>query len=80
MAIDITVSLTDAEQALVQELAQKVAPEATQPQILAWVRTQCKRGLRDAVIRQWNEYAQVEANELVRTSAIRARNDFPDVT
>jgi hypothetical protein len=80
MAIDITVSLTDAEQALVQELALKVAPGATIPEVLAWVQQQCKRGLRDAVVRKWNEMSQAEASALVAARYDRAAADFPEVT
>lgn len=77
MAINITVALTDAEQALVQELAAKIAPTATGPEIIAWVQLQCKKGLRKSVIELWAEQAREEANALTVTRLARAETDFP---
>jgi hypothetical protein len=49
MAINLTVSLTDAEQAVVEEIAALAAPGASPAQIKAWAEKKAKAGLRAAV-------------------------------
>lgn len=51
MAVDLTVSLTDTEQAVVQAVALQVNPAATAPQIKAWAEKFCKQQLRNEVLR-----------------------------
>jgi hypothetical protein len=50
MAINLTVALTDAEQAVVEEVAALAAPGATALQIKAWAEQKAKAGLRQAVL------------------------------
>lgn len=48
MAIDLTVSLSDQEQALIEQTAALVAPGTTPAQIKAWAEALCKEALREA--------------------------------
>jgi hypothetical protein len=78
MAINLTVSLTDAEQAIVNEVAAKVAPGATPAQIKAWAEKQCKIGLRASVLakREAFDWDQVVATRQQREAEAAA--GFPD--
>jgi hypothetical protein len=79
MAIDLTVSLTDQEQALIQTLALREAPGATPLQIKTWAEKECKKGLRAAVIDRWRA-AVLEDNEVnLRNKQAQAETDFPKV-
>ncbi len=51
MAIDLVISLTDTEQAVVRAVALRVNPGATAPQIKAWAEKLCKAELRKEVLR-----------------------------
>jgi hypothetical protein len=51
MAIDLTVSLTDTEQAVVQAVALVQQPGATGPEIKSWAEKFCKQQLRAEVLR-----------------------------
>lgn len=56
MAIDLTVHLTDKEQAKILEIAALVAPGSTPLQVKQWAEKQAKAGLREAVARELNDY------------------------
>ena len=79
MAIDLTVSLTDAEQAMVQALALRDAPGATQAQIKTWAEKQCKNGLRSVVLQRWRETGQEDQNAALTARENQAVIDFPKV-
>jgi hypothetical protein len=79
MAIDLTVSLTDQEQAMIQDLALRVAPGATAPQIKAWAERECKIGLRNAVIEKWREAGQTDSAIALTQREAQAVTDFPKV-
>jgi hypothetical protein len=78
MAINLTVSLTDAEQAVVEAVAAKLVPNATPAQIKAWCERQAKAGLRSAVLTQRSliDDAEATAARLAREAA--ALTGFPD--
>jgi hypothetical protein len=79
MAIDLTVSLTDTEQAVVQAVALRVNPAATGPEIKSWAEKFCKTQLRREVLRikaQYDEDAD-RAAVAARTEADSA--NFPKV-
>jgi len=67
MAINITVALTDAEQARIVEVAEKVAPDMTGPQLKAWAVKVCKDALRDKVI-EHARAAQRDAENAARAA------------
>ena len=52
MAINLTVALTDAEQARIVEVAAKVSPGMTGPQLKTWAEKFCKDALRAEVLKQ----------------------------
>jgi hypothetical protein len=78
MAVDITVSLTDAEQAIVTEVAARVAPAATSAEILAWAAVQAKAGLRAAVMAERARFDESDAVALRAARAAEADSGFPD--
>lgn len=49
MAINLTIPLTDEEQAEFQELGQTLYPSATGAELVAWAQHVAKNGLRSAV-------------------------------
>lgn len=51
MAINLTVALTDSEQAVVQAVALVEQPGATAAQIKAWAERFCKQELRTEILR-----------------------------
>lgn len=80
MAIDLTISLTDTEQAVVQAVALRENPSATGPQIKAWAEKFCKQQLRNEVLRI--KRAQDEDDDRAAAAA-RVEADatnFPRVT
>ena len=78
MAINLTVALTDAEQAIVNEVAAKVAPAATSAQIKAWAEKQAKAGLRAAVLAQRAAFDESEAVAARIAREQAALTEFPD--
>ena len=64
MAVTLSFNLTDAEEARIIEIAGMVAPDATPAQIKAWAERHAKIGLREIVMRVYNEYkdAQLESD------------------
>jgi hypothetical protein len=78
MAINLTVALTDAEQAIVNEVAAKVAPGATPAQIKAWAEKQAKAGLRAAVLAERAAFDQAEATAARLAREAAALTGFPD--
>lgn len=78
MAINLTVALTDAEQAFVNEVAAKVAPGATPAQIKAWAEKQAKAGLRAAVLAQRKAFDEAEAVALRAAREAEVDTGFPD--
>lgn len=74
MAIDLTVSLTDTEQAIVQAVALKEQPGATAAQIKAWAEKFCKSQLRSEILR-----IKKQQDEDADRAAAAARTDA-DVT
>jgi hypothetical protein len=78
MAINLTVALTDAEQAVVTAVAGRVAPGATAAQVKAWAEKQAKIGLRHAVLAHraaFDEAEEVAARIARETEALTG---FPD--
>ena len=67
MAVDLTVSLTDEEQAIVSEMADYFRPGATNAEIKAWAEKAAKNGLRQRVIELQNRRAQ-EAAQATRSA------------
>jgi hypothetical protein len=80
MAINLTVALTDQEQALIQTLALRVDPNLTAPQIVAWAEKQCKIGLRNAVMDIKREIDDQDAKAAFAAAQAQAQVDFPKVT
>lgn len=78
MAINLTVSLTDAEQAIVEEVAAQVAPGATAAQIKAWAERQAKAGLRQAVLSRREQFDWDQALALRAQREAAAAMGFPD--
>jgi uncharacterized protein YdeI (YjbR/CyaY-like superfamily) len=78
MAINLTVALTDAEQAFVNEVAAKVAPGATPAQIKTWAEKQAKAGLRAAVIAERSTFDWNEAVALREAREAALLEGFPD--
>lgn len=58
MAVTLSVDLTDAEQAKLQEVAQLIQPGATQAQIKAWAERNAKKGLRRIVRERYMQTLQ----------------------
>lgn len=80
MAIDLTVSLTETEQAVVQAVALVQDPNLTGPQIKAWAEKFCKQQLRAEVLR-----IKKQQDEDADRAAVAARieadaTNFPKVT
>ena len=78
MAINLTVALTDAEQAILTEVAGKVAPGATAAQVKAWAEKQAKAGLRAAVLANRAAYDEADALALRVSREASATTGFPD--
>ena len=80
MAINLTVALTDAEQAIVEQVAAIVAPGATGAQIKAWAERECKRALRAKVL-DIKRVADEDAERIALANrAAQLLTDFPEVT
>jgi glycine/serine hydroxymethyltransferase len=58
MAITLSVTLTDQEQAKLVEIANIIAPNMTGPQLKVWAEKHAKIGLREIVQRRFNDYQQ----------------------
>jgi hypothetical protein len=58
MAITLSITLTDAEQAKLIQIADAIAPNMTGPQLKAWAEKQAKLGLRQTVQLKYNEFQQ----------------------
>jgi uncharacterized membrane protein len=80
MAINLTVSLTDQEQALIQALALRVDSNFTGPQIVAWAEKECKRGLRRSVMEIKQRVDDEDAKAAFAAAQAQAAVDFPKVT
>ena len=78
MAINLTVALTDSEQAILTEVAGKVAPGATPAQIKTWAELQAKAGLRSSVMAQRAAFDEVEAIASRLAREADATAGFPD--
>jgi hypothetical protein len=78
MAINLTVALTDAEQAVVEEVAAIAAPGATAAQIKAWAEQKAKAGLRQAVLDVKQRVIFDEANVARATAEAALYAGFPD--
>ena len=79
MAIDLTVSLTDNEQSVVQAVALQVNPAATGPEIKAWAEKFCKAQLRAEVLRLKQQQDE-DADRAAVAARIEADNaNFPKV-
>jgi hypothetical protein len=79
MAIDLTVALTDAEQAIVTAVAEIVAPGATPLQVKEWAEAECKRALRSKVL-DLKRVADEDAERIALANrAAQLLTDFPVV-
>lgn len=79
MAVNVTVVLSDSEAAAIRELADRIQPGMTDPQLIAWAAVQSKKGLRVEFMKLW--YA-AEANLEQTTKLTRQANintNFPEV-
>jgi uncharacterized protein YehS (DUF1456 family) len=56
MAVDLTVHLTDEEQAKIVEIAAVVAPQMTPLELKAWAEKEAKNGLRETVQKIYFDY------------------------
>lgn len=80
MAINLTVNLTDAEQAIVEAVAAKAAPGATPAQIKAWAERRAKAGLRAAVLAYRSTFDEEEAIAARQAREASAASGFPELT
>lgn len=55
MAVTLSVTLTDAEQAKLLAMAEVIAPGMTPLQVKAWAEKNAKAGLRSIVQQLWNQ-------------------------
>jgi homoserine kinase len=78
MAINLTVALTDSEQARIVEIAAFVSPGATGPQIKAWAEKVCKDALREAVREQALKGRQEAENVARQEAAVALKADWPE--
>jgi len=79
MAINLTVALTDSEQAVVEAVAAVVTPGATPLEIKAWAEKECKRALRAKVL-DLKQAADEEAERVAVAARAAARlTGFPEV-
>jgi hypothetical protein len=79
MAINLTVALTDAEQAIVSEVAARVAPGATAAQIKTWAEKECKNALRARVLEFKRAYDADDDRAAVAARNAQVNTDFPIV-
>lgn len=68
MAINLTVALTDSEQAKVQELAAVVAPGMSAAQLKAWAEAKAKSLLREHIV-DLARRERLEAENVARRDA-----------
>jgi hypothetical protein len=78
MAINLTVALTDAEQAVVEEIAALTVPGASATQIKAWAEKKAKAGLRQAVLDVKQRLILDEANATRAAAEAALYAGFPD--
>lgn len=78
MAVNLTVALTDAEQARLSDVAALVAPNATPAQVKEWAETTAKAKLRDEVLRIHRDAVRDAENAARRQDEQAWSNDWPD--
>jgi hypothetical protein len=78
MAINLTVALTDAEQAVVEEVAALAVPGASPAQIKAWAERKSKAGLRQAVLDVKQRLILDQANATRAAAEASLYAGFPD--
>lgn len=78
MAINLTVALTDAEQAYVEQVASRVAPGATAAQIKAWAEKKAKAGLREAVVAAAAQHERQQRDAALAAAEAAIYAGFPD--
>lgn len=79
MAVDLTVSLTDTEQAVVQAVALREQPDATPAQIKAWAEKFCKQQLRNEVLRIKRQQDEDDDRAAAAARAEADATNFPRV-
>jgi hypothetical protein len=79
MAVNLTVALTDTEQAIVEALAVRVAPGATAAQIKAWAERECKRALRAKVLDMKKAFDADDDRAALVARAAAETSNFPVV-
>jgi hypothetical protein len=80
MAIDLTVSLTDAEQAAIEQVAHVVAPGASPAIVKQWAETKAKEGLRQAVVDIYGRRLRSESQAQVNADVTAVADTFPAST
>ena len=78
MAIDLTVALSDAEQARIVEVASRVAPDLTGPELKEWAEKVCKDALRDKVLEHVRAVQRESENAARAANEAAVAADWPD--
>ncbi len=77
MAINLTVTLTDTEQARIVEVAAAIVPDMTGPELKAWAEAFMKAALRDKVRERALELSREAANAARRADLEALDTDWP---
>ena len=78
MAINLTVALTDNEQARLAAIAAEVAPGMSPAQVKAWAEGKAKDGLREAVVEVWQQYRREQENAARQAADAALAGDWAD--
>jgi hypothetical protein len=79
MAVNLTIALTDAEQAVMEEIATYYKPGATAAEKKAWAEKAAKNGLRQRVIELQNRRVQEEAQATRDAENVTLNTGWPTV-
>jgi hypothetical protein len=82
MAVTLQVLVSDEEQAYIVDLASKIAPGMTGPQLVQWAQGVCKKALKEEVLKQARDLLMQEeleaANEARRQFEAAAQTAWPE--